>query len=1296
MAVKRAIHFSIRKFWLAIGILLMVFAVALSLARMALPYAENYRADIEQHLQQRFGQELTIGSLSAEWAGWGPALVLQDLAFELVDDYPLQLEVARANLQINFWQSIAQRNWVFEHFVLSGMRVDLGFTAINGNQDRSLPVALENLFLRQLEHFQIRDSEFTLRIGTQAPRVIQIDSLTWRRQGEKRQANGFFRIPGVTANSLNFIADIYGTEFRTLSGDFYVEAQQLDISPWLRQVTPNSEIRRAEFNLQGWLSLVNGDFRTGQLELGENVLEWLRDDDEHHLRTQPSSWTLQPRVDGWLMNSTPLVISLDDREWPLERVIWQYQHGEHRWNVNNIQLFDFAALWSLFGQPGQLVAHWSDGLQAQGVLNYVQVQLTPAREWQFYVQANDLEWKPYQGFPGMSGLSLEIWSTDRRGRFELTGEEVALASPLTFTDAKVLSELAVAGYWLQERGSWEFAVPQAYFSLPNADIRQNLHFLSEEGKPVHMEWLLTGGSRGMDVFDVVALLPLQLGENLTDYLSSGLQQGQIDTLAMVWRGPLGNLPYQPGQGVLQARTVIQNLDFQFRPEWLPVLETEAELSFEHNRLLIKTQGGTIGDVVLSPIRAEISPLMGDNPALHLATQVNSERDALFELFGQSPLIESVAKTLEIVRPRGRLRGAFTLDIPLYEGGEFVTEGRVDLVGNSVDITPLGLTLDAVQGELTFRNSQVRFHTDDARLFDLPIAVSLTGQASEESPYQIVADVYGAWSSSAVQTAFPKTALLQHLNGRMEHQARFQLDFLSEGFHYHWDMTTQLAELQIQLPEPLGKSAGVSRMIHTEVRGNQTSLMFASRMAEALQVRGHVPIGSGVDALEVVIGDSPVPIAGVPASGFSVFFDLDTGVIEDWLPVLVSFAQESEEVACSLAVAGETCPPKSALIPPLSRVEGRITSLTAYGQEFGETRIQGSSDESEWAFAFNGDNLRARVTGHSDTDTVGVNIDFLELSKIDRSKRERQKTSDRNWMEQLPKMTIHCRLCRYDGQLLGEINANFDARSSGRQVSDIGIRRGNTRLNGTLGWAETNGELQTRMQGRFETSNVGTLLGEFGVNSTVRESSANIRYDLNWQGGVLDWNADTLGGNVDWSLGQGYLRDVSDGAARVFAVLSLESILRRFTLDFRDIFSRGMHYQSFAGSLEINEGLVRTENTRMNGVAGDMTVRGHANLRNETLDYQITYVPKVTSSLPVLFAFMVNPPSGIAALVLDRMLHDAQVISRLQYQVTGSISDPVVTEVRRDATEVPLPEFAEEVLPRDLPDQIEATRENSGD
>lgn len=161
--------------------------------------------------------------------------------------------------------------------------------------------------------------------------------------------------------------------------------------------------------------------------------------------------------------------------------------------------------------------------------------------------------------------------------------------------------------------------------------------------------------------------------------------------------------------------------------------------------------------------------------------------------------------------------------------------------------------------------------------------------------------------------------------------------------------------------------------------------------------------------------------------------------------------------------------------------------------------------------------------------------------------------------------------------------------------------------------------------------------------------------------------------MNWQLSQGYLNEVSDRGARLFSLLSLDSILRKLRFDFRDVFANGLFYTSFAGDFSINQGVVNTDNTRLEGAAGDMEVRGSSNLVNSQLDYNLQFVPKVTSSLPVILAWMINPPSGLAALVIDRMLHDAKVISRLEYKISGTIDQPEITEVARSSRDAPIPQ-----------------------
>jgi uncharacterized protein YhdP len=100
--------------------------------------------------------------------------------------------------------------------------------------------------------------------------------------------------------------------------------------------------------------------------------------------------------------------------------------------------------------------------------------------------------------------------------------------------------------------------------------------------------------------------------------------------------------------------------------------------------------------------------------------------------------------------------------------------------------------------------------------------------------------------------------------------------------------------------------------------------------------------------------------------------------------------------------------------------------------------------------------------------------------------------------------------------------------------------------------------------------------------------------------------------------------------------------------------------------------VDTRNTVVDGSAGEITMRGYTNLVSKELNYRIAFAPKVTSSLPLIVAYMVNPATALAALALDQVLTSAKVISNIKFSLTGTIDDPKLEELQRDSKEISLP------------------------
>jgi uncharacterized protein YhdP len=135
--------------------------------------------------------------------------------------------------------------------------------------------------------------------------------------------------------------------------------------------------------------------------------------------------------------------------------------------------------------------------------------------------------------------------------------------------------------------------------------------------------------------------------------------------------------------------------------------------------------------------------------------------------------------------------------------------------------------------------------------------------------------------------------------------------------------------------------------------------------------------------------------------------------------------------------------------------------------------------------------------------------------------------------------------------------------------------------------------------------------------------------------------------------------------RLLGVLSLQSLPRRVTLDFRDIFSDGFAFDSITGSAKIASGVAVTDDMAMAGPAASVAITGRADLAKETQDLTVRVVPTIGDSIAVAAGVvLLNPIIGAGALLAQRLLRDplGQMLA-YEYRVTGSWAEPKVIRVR---------------------------------
>lgn len=101
---------------------------------------------------------------------------------------------------------------------------------------------------------------------------------------------------------------------------------------------------------------------------------------------------------------------------------------------------------------------------------------------------------------------------------------------------------------------------------------------------------------------------------------------------------------------------------------------------------------------------------------------------------------------------------------------------------------------------------------------------------------------------------------------------------------------------------------------------------------------------------------------------------------------------------------------------------------------------------------------------------------------------------------------------------------------------------------------------------------------------------------------------------------------------------------------------------------------------MDAVAGEMTIRGLANLNNETVDAEVNFVPDITSGIPVLTAFAVTPQTALYVLAITTVISPVvEVFTQVNYEVKGPLEAPEVKELSRSKGEFELPKELRKIV-----------------
>jgi uncharacterized protein YhdP len=235
-----------------------------------------------------------------------------------------------------------------------------------------------------------------------------------------------------------------------------------------------------------------------------------------------------------------------------------------------------------------------------------------------------------------------------------------------------------------------------------------------------------------------------------------------------------------------------------------------------------------------------------------------------------------------------------------------------------------------------------------------------------------------------------------------------------------------------------------------------------------------------------------------------------------------------------------------------------------------------------------------------------------------------------------------------------------------RISKLSIANPDGALKATGKWTLRDGENLSGLDYTLDVADAGRLLERFGFVHVLRGGRGSMKGTLAWNGLPFSLDLPSLSGQVQLDLAAGQFLKVDPGAAKLLGVLSLQSLPRRLTLDFRDVFSEGFAFDGIVASAGISHGIMTTDSFKMRSVSAAVLLDGSVDIVKETQKLTVVVLPEINmGAASVAYGLLVNPVIGLGTFLAQLVLRDPLTEAfTMEYQIAGSWKDPEIAKVNR--------------------------------
>ena len=1265
----------------AVTLLLILFVLAVLAVRFIIfPNIDEYKDDIAAYASKNAGQKITIGNISTSWDGVSPHIGLKSIElFDAENRVALHLNNVEANiswLSLPLLQPRLAKLVVHQPELTIRRKTDgdiyLAGISLAGKSKPEFP----NWLLSQAE-VTIKNAQVTwlddLRL---APPLslkqlnLTLSNPTWKSLFGQHQFE-LTALPSIGTSQLieangRFVGrDV--SKIKAWHGELFLQLKQADLAvwqPWLdyKMLNHPVDLQTGTGDAQVWLDFADAAIEKVKIRAALSNVSLIVNKQTTPFIAKQLSGDI-----GWSDFKNTQTISAQNIKLSsntglnINKGSGYYSTSTKNakpWVKADLKLdyFNLDTIKQLspyFSLPENLTSQLN-GLAPVGELQDIALgyegEASKPNTYKINTSFKKLGLTAYQKTPGFSNLSGSIVADEAGGEVILNSQNALLDFKDYLRWPIPADKLSGQIDWKMNNGKAKIRAKELFISSPHLTGTVNASYDMNHIKGGYLD--LVGKFGKGNAKYALFYYPTTLGEDTLHWLDTSILEGRIEDVNLTIKGNLADFPYVNSKnqldkklGIFKVTAKLSDALLEYGTGWPVVEGLGLDMLFEGKRMELNANKGHIFGNKIIKSKTEIAQLDADSPLLHIISEVEGPVTDGIKFVNESPVKLVTQGFTDNLKTAGQGKLNLELIIPMlnidaskYKGAYKISNGSIFA---NIDV---GLPeLSKLNGVLNFTENSLTTQNVSTEILGGPAQFSLRTGADKVLYVTARGRISDVGIKKLASNAFIDT---------MQGSADWAGEITINKPMVEVNLRSNLVGMAIGLPPPFNKPANQAMVFSFEKKqtnpSNDSIDIKYGNIASAKILRNEQ-----AGKLVFERGDIGINMAAVAPSqpGLSLHGKLDYLDADDWLALLNNVNSKSDAAPMTINKADIT-----------------IQKLDIFGRRLNALKVIAEPNATGLQMAIESQ----EITGSAEWQNAGTGKIIARLKNLTMPTSSEAKVAAKKDFRKLskgyPALDVVAENFQLGNKNLGNLELNAFETGDNWTIQKLKITNPDSTLTADGTWHNWTRNPNTKLNFTLNVDNIGKTLKRFGQPDTVKGGEAAIVGQLDWSGSPHQFETDGLNGYFKLEATKGQILKVKPGVGRLFGLLTLQSLPRRLSLDFKDLFSDGFAFDKISANAKIDNGILRSDDFFMTGPAAETTIKGETNLKTETQRLHVKVTPHISDSLS-LVALAGGPIAGAAAFVAQKILKDPfnKIISS-EYIITGTWDKPVEIESEKDAAQ----------------------------